>query len=99
MQQHLTQFMKSHNNLVMNKNVSLVNQNFLLSTIGSPGTRKKSKKVKSSLAMSHPKGESTTSVCEVNYQLLAIILQKKPNGQLLVAVDTQSDADNGVRDV
>ena len=34
-----------------------------------------------------PSGESTTTECGVNYQLLAVMLLKQPNGELLVAVD------------
>ena len=34
-----------------------------------------------------PRGESTATVFGVNYQLLAIILSKDPNGQFMVAVD------------
>ena len=32
-------------------------------------------------------GESTTTECDVNYQLLAVMLLKKPNGELPVAVN------------
>ena len=34
-----------------------------------------------------PNGKSTTNVCGVNYQLLAVMLLKYQNEQLLVAVD------------
>ena len=34
-----------------------------------------------------PKGESTITLCGVNYQLLEVMLLKQPNGQILVAVD------------
>ena len=34
-----------------------------------------------------PRGESTTTHCEVNYQLLAVMLLKYHNGEILVAVN------------
>ena len=34
-----------------------------------------------------PSGESTTTECGFNYQLLAVIYRSSPMGELLVAVD------------
>ena len=33
-------------------------------------------------------GETTTTVCGVNYELLAVMLLKEPRGQILVAVNS-----------
>ena len=42
-------------------------------------------------------GESTTTECAVNYQLLAVMLLKLPNGELRCS-RPQLATDNGVRD-
>lgn len=43
--------------------------------------------VKSSMQQDHTREEYTTAVCGANYKLLAFMLLKYPDGQLLFAVD------------
>ena len=61
------------------------------------GTNSSGKKVKSSMAGSLPSGESTTTECGFNYQLLAVITEVAQWGAPSCS-QPQPAMDNGVRD-
>ena len=66
----------------------MLDQTFVIATGNNASHQiRKVKKVKSSLAGSPPMEDLLPQFCGVNYQLLAVMLLKSPNGRLLVTVE------------